>query len=215
MIFSSRSAISAPQGVADMRAQFGEARVGLDVALPARTRKVDLHLLFDAAGARLHDDHAVREIDRLVDTVRDKDNGVFRFGPDLQQLLLELLARLRVNRAERLVHEQDVGLLRQRARDADALLHTAGDLVRIIFLEAVEADELEVLARDRLALLARDALDLEAEFDVGEHRAPGKEAELLENHAAVAPRRVNGFALGEDLAAGGAALARKSTRLHP
>src|SRR5262249_58540595 len=155
MIRSSRSGMSAPQRFADVRAQLGEARVGLDVALPARAREIDFDVFFDAAGARLHDDHAVGEIDRLVDAVRYKDNGIPRFGPDLEQFLLELLARLRVDRAERLVHEQDVRLLRQRACDADALLHAAGDLMREKFLEAVEGHAPEVLARDRFALPPR------------------------------------------------------------
>ena len=40
-----------------------------------------------------------------------------------------------VERAERLVHQQDRRLERERARDRDALLHPAGELVRVVARE--------------------------------------------------------------------------------
>ena len=52
--------------------------------------------------------------------------------PDLEQVRLHAAARLRVERAERLVHEQDARLVRERARDGHALLHAAGELRRVV-----------------------------------------------------------------------------------
>ena len=49
--------------------------------------------------------------------------------------------RLRVERRERLVHQQDIGIDRERAGEIDALAHAAGELAREIVLEAFEADE--------------------------------------------------------------------------
>ena len=63
--------------------------------------------------------------------------------PDLQQLVLQLLARHRVERAERLVHQQELGIVGEHARDRDALLHAARELVRIGVGEALQADQLE------------------------------------------------------------------------
>ena len=60
--------------------------------------------------------------------------------PDPQQLLLHQLARLRVERGERLVHQQDFRVHHQRAGEIDALLHAAGELVGIVVLEALEPD---------------------------------------------------------------------------
>ena len=54
-----------------------------------------------------------------------------RVLPELQQLLLHLAPRQRVERGEGLVHQQDVGLHRHGARNGDALLHAAGQRVRI------------------------------------------------------------------------------------
>ena len=53
-----------------------------------------------------------------------------RVVPQLQQLFLHPAARQRVERRERLVHQQDLRLHRHRARDRDALLHAARQRVR-------------------------------------------------------------------------------------
>ncbi len=48
---------------------------------------------------------------------------------------------MRVERAERLVHQQQRRIVDQRAHQRDALLHAAGQLPRIAVLEAGEADQ--------------------------------------------------------------------------
>ena len=67
--------------------------------------------------------------------------------PDAQQLELQDLARLRVDRGERLVHQQHVRLDRERACEPAALLHAARHLVRIGLLEAGEPDHGDEVAR--------------------------------------------------------------------
>jgi hypothetical protein len=57
--------------------------------------------------------------------VGDKDDGLARLLPDREQLLLEEASRLLVERTERLVHEQDLGVDRERAGESHALLHAA------------------------------------------------------------------------------------------
>ena len=99
--------------------------------------------------------HAVGQKHRLVDLVGDEQHGLAALLPDAQQLGLHDLARLRVERGERLVHQQHVGIDRERAGEIDALAHAAGKLARIIVLEAAEADELEQVER-ALALLVAD-----------------------------------------------------------
>ena len=65
------------------------------------------------------------------------------------QLLLHQLAGLRVERGERLVHQQHFRVHDQRAREVHALLHAAGEFVRIVMLETREADEFDEIARAR------------------------------------------------------------------
>src|SRR5262249_3123678 len=83
--------------------------------------------LLDAALA--HDRDAVREDERLLLVVRHGDGGwavplVQAAQPDLHRL-----AELAVERAERLVHEEKVGLDHQGARQGDALLLSTRELM--------------------------------------------------------------------------------------
>src|SRR6185295_2649645 len=90
----------------------------LEAAPAGVARHRDLAL--DAAGAARHDDDAIAQVDRLLDAVRDEEDGVVELALQARDLLLQHGARLRVERAERLVHQQDVGLDGERARDRDA-----------------------------------------------------------------------------------------------
>ena len=62
----------------------------------------------------------------------------------LGQLALHGGAGMRVERGERLVHQQHLRLVGQHARDLDALLHAAGQLGGMLVLLALQADELEI-----------------------------------------------------------------------
>ena len=76
--------------------------------------------------------------------------------PDLEQQLLHQHAGLRVEAAERLVHQQHLRLHDEHARDPDALAHAAGELRRIAGLEAAQPHLLEDL-RARGAGIRRPA----------------------------------------------------------
>ena len=124
----------------------------------------------------------------------------FAVLPDAQQLDLHQVAGLRVERRERLVHQQHVGIGGERAGEADALLHAAGQLVREMALEAGEPDHLDQRLRDLAPRLARHALELEAELDVVLHGAPGQQPELLEHHRAVGAGPGDRLAVHADVA---------------
>src|SRR6185436_3614291 len=72
----------------------------------ARARQLDADVLADAAGTRAEHDHPIAEEHGLLDVVGDEDDGLVRALPDARDLFLHGLARLRVERAERLVHQQ-------------------------------------------------------------------------------------------------------------
>src|ERR1700722_12564521 len=105
-----------------------------------------------------------------------------------------------VERAERFVHKQHRRVQRQRPCQPGALLHAAGQLMRIMMLEAVEMQHLDRALGPRAALGPVDALQLETELDVSEYRAPRQQAEMLKNHAAVRTRPAGGLAVDEDAA---------------
>ena len=76
-----------------------------------------------------------------------------RFVPHFQQQLLHLAAGLRVERAKRLVHQNDRRAQGQRARNRNPLLHTPGKRLRIGVLEAAQSDILHQLRHRLLAFL--------------------------------------------------------------
>ena len=89
--------------------------------------------------------------------------------PDLvlqaHQLELHLLAQLLVERRERLVEQQHLGPLDQRAGERDALALAAGELIGLALLEALEPDHRQ-RALTRGPISASDPADLEAVGDV-------------------------------------------------
>src|SRR5258708_19279809 len=88
-------------------------------------RQPDAEIVGHARGAGGEDDDPGAEKPRLSYPVGDKDNGFLRLLPDAQQLEVHLLARERVERAERLVHEDELGIVDKRTPDPGALLHAA------------------------------------------------------------------------------------------
>src|SRR6185295_1480936 len=132
----------------------------------ARVRQLDREVVGHPGRPGGEDDDARAEKDRLGDAVGDEEDRLARFLPDPEQLEVHLLARQRIERAERLVHQHELGIVDERARDRRALLHAAGKLVRTLVLGAGEADEREQRARTLAALLRRQAEDLGRQDDV-------------------------------------------------
>ena len=70
---------------------------------------------------------------RLLDVVGDHQHRLHRqlaVGPQVDQVGAQRLGGQHVQRAERLVHQQQVGVHHQRARQPDALAHAAGEFLR-------------------------------------------------------------------------------------
>ena len=94
----------------------------------------------------------VRHDQRLALVVGDVDRGHAELALDAAELELHLLAQLAVERGQRLVEQQEVGLEHQRAGDRDALLLPAGQLVRPALAEPAEPDERRDSARPAPAI---------------------------------------------------------------
>ena len=84
--------------------------------------------------------------------VRDEDERDPELGLERLELDLEVLAQLRVQRAERLVEQQHARPQHQRARERDALLLAARQLVGLAPRELGHVDQLERLAHPLGAL---------------------------------------------------------------
>ena len=75
--------------------------------------------------------------------------------------------------------------------------------MRIAVLESGKAGELDQSRDDLFALPASYPRDLQTMADVAAHRAPRQDRQLLEYHAAVAPRPAHGLAVARDRSLGG------------
>ena len=108
-------------------------------------------------------------------------------APDLE---LDVLAELAVERAERLVHQEDVGLDHHGARQRDALLLAARQLADRAVREPVQPDDRASAAPTRrVDLGARDAPGLKPVGDVLEHAHVREQGVVLEHHAHLAASR--------------------------
>ena len=128
------------------------------------------------------------EADRLIGAV-----------PELQELFVEMVADDFIERAEGLVHQEEIGVEGERPGDRSALLHAARELPGKLLLEPGELDHPEHPFHPRLLLRPRIAHDLERQPDVPRDRPPRKQ-----------PRRLKDVAIGPRLPRG-----RRAHPVHP
>ena len=145
--------------------------------------------LLDLAAMKHRD--AVRHRERLGLVVRDVDHGHAEPLMQPPNLELHLLAQLLVERAQRLVHQDELRLEHQRARHGDALLLATGELRRPPLTVPAELHHVE-RAVHTLADLGRwDAAHRQREADVLCDAHVREERVVLEHHADVASIRRN------------------------
>src|SRR5712692_1283420 len=137
------------------------------------------------------------EQQRLAHVVRDEDNRLAQARRQIAELALQLPPRHRIERAKRLVHEQDRRVGRERSRDAHALPLSAGKLARPPRGELlrVQAHELEHLADARANALQRPAFERRHEAHVALDREVREQAGFLDD-VANAAAQANGIPIG-------------------
>ncbi len=168
-------------------------------------RDATRHIAGAGFTAVAHQQDAVSQQDGLVHVVRDHENRLMRLAHDGHQLVLNGAARERVQRAEGLVEQQHLRLDGKCPRDADALLHAAGELRGLLVdggAQAHHRDELLHMPVD----LGRRPLGparLDGKRDVSAHRQPGHQRMTLEHHAALQAGAGNFTAVHEDVAGSG------------
>ena len=102
--------------------------------------------------AVIEDGDAIGHRQRLALVVGDEDEGDAELFLQRLQLFLHLLSELEIERAERLVEQQHLGSVDQRAGERHALALTAGELRRTAILISGELDHGERVSRFRFAL---------------------------------------------------------------
>src|SRR5436190_1890166 len=155
-------------------------RSSMVVRAPVRDLLIDL----DPAVAELHEAGAVLGD---VHFVGDEHDGDAALEIQLLEDVHDLDARPRIEVPGRLVRQQDRRLVDQRARDGDALLLAARQLVGIVIHALAEADDLEDLFGAAMPLgglhLRRPGVVEQQQLDVVERRRPRQQVEALEHEA--------------------------------
>ena len=75
---------------------------------------------------------AIREAQGFCRVMGDEQGGDAALVRQRQKVILQVAADSRIQRTERLVHQQDVWLCHQGPGQADPLLHAPGKLVGIV-----------------------------------------------------------------------------------
>ncbi len=151
----------------------------------ARLWQIDGDLAHHAPRLSGENQQAVAHLHCLFDVVRHQQHRLDRqlpLAPQVEEVVAQRFGRQHIESGKRLIHEQDVGMNHQRAREAHPLAHAAGELARIGGLEAVEADEVDRLQRAPAHLRHRHAEGFEAELHVLQHRQPREQRKALEHH---------------------------------
>lgn len=122
-----------PSGVKELQpavTPVGTDKSGHEFVGRVRQDEGGIGILQQGPAAAEHRD-LVAELHRLVDVMRDEHDGLAQFALQSQDFGLQVLPDHRVHCAERLVHQQDRRIRRQRAGHPDPLLLPAGQLRRI------------------------------------------------------------------------------------
>ena len=116
--------------------------------------------------ALVHDHDLPGDLHRLLLVVGDEDRRHVDLVVEAAQPLAELLADVRVQRAERLVQQQHLGLDGERASQRHPLALAARELRRVAVAEPLEVHEPDQLLHPLVDLLLRALADAQAEGDV-------------------------------------------------
>ncbi len=184
-----------------MQHRLAEARRAFGLLRIARSWHVDPEVFDDAPRAIRHHQHAIGEEYGFGDAVRDEQHGLTLLLPDAQQLDVEMIAGERIERAERFVHQQHRRSEHQRLPDRGALLHAAGQFMRIALLETFEPQQLEHRAHFRVEFGAIDASQLRRQANVLLDRQPRQQVVRLEHHAGFRSWPRDGLAVHQHFAA--------------
>jgi hypothetical protein len=132
--------------------------------------------------------NAGAELERLLEIMRNEQDGLAERALKAQQLVLHLGADERVQRAERFVHDENVGVGSERSCKAYALAHPAAEFMRQVISPAREANDVQHFLRTLAPLRGGHAAKLQPELDVLDYPPVRQQREMLEDHGdAVSP----------------------------
>ena len=179
LLIDARDAAGKPVVLADEAGH--EGALGLLVETLGRRDLLD--------AARPEDRDAVGHHQRLLLVVGHVEHRHPEVAVDAPDLVLHFLAQTPVERAERLVHQHQLGLEHQRAGDCHPLLLATRELAGPAALQPLEPHELQRAAHPPAAALGIDAAHVQRERQVLPDGHVRKQGVVLEDHADAPPPR--------------------------
>ena len=152
-------------------------------------------------GRRREQHDAIGQTHRLIEVMRDEDDRRARLPPGGEQVTLHDAARLVIEAAEGLVHEQEPGCQHQGAREGYPLAHPTAELARHPVGKGGEPDSFELFDGTAPGFTLREPAVAQTEGDVVAHRQPIKEVVLLKDQDRVATRTDDVLSVHRDGAA--------------
>src|SRR5271157_3234541 len=171
-------------------------------------RGLDRQLTQNCTRRVAHDVDSIAQENGLLDRVGHEKDGGLRLPPEVQKQVLHVHPGHRVKRAEGLVHEDDARPQNQGLGDGHALAHAAGELVRILVLVVGDAqpDLADPRPRQLIAEVPGNALAFQPEGDVVQDVAVVEASVVLEDHAPIGARVLDGPGEDEHETGGGGML---------
>jgi hypothetical protein len=113
----------------------------------------------------------------------DEERGLAHHASQIEKLALKFSADERVERGERLIHQQGVGIRSHRGSQTNPLLHTARQVIRIAVRPGSKRDDIEFLLRNAMPIRDRASSQFQTQRDVVEHRPVRKQGNVLKDHS--------------------------------
>ena len=132
--------------------------------------------------AAIHDRHAIRQEGGVRLIVAHENCGRTRLAQERLQFVAQRIARARIERRERLVEQEKVGLRRQAARQGHSLFFAGTEILRIAIGQMRDAELRQQFADAARSLRTCDAAArVKPQGNIAGDREVGKQAEVLEH----------------------------------
>lgn len=159
-----------------------EALIEAKIFAVAWSMEGDGELGDEPAWTSTHHNDSISQQDRLLDAVGHENDGAPLLLPQVEQLVLHDGACLHVKRRERLIHQQERGVVGEGAGEVRPLAHPTGELAWEGIGEALEADRAQLDHGPFPPFATRDSSQLQSEGDVVDGAQPGKQRIFLKDH---------------------------------
>src|SRR3989442_5535147 len=164
----------------------------------AWTSQANVEVALDATGTGSHNDDAVAHVDCFVDVVSDQKHRSAAGLPKTEHFVLHAHAGEGIQRAERLVQEEDLGMVNQRPGQSHALGHAARQMVGVGVGEGFQADQPHEIVHLLTLTVVQTAGD-EAGLEVAANGEPGEKVWVLKHQTALGAGASDGLSADPEL----------------